>query len=74
MNYLINHKINTKYNIYSYPLKYENSLHFLGISPFHSEKEVFRFNPTFGNSTKLVQIENYSQDKNYVNKYFSFNL
>ena len=66
MNYLINHKVNTTYNIYNIPVKGENSLYFLGISPFDSEIEVFRFN-TFGNSSKLVQIENYSQDKNYVN-------
>ena len=67
MNYLINHKVNTTYNIYSYPVKGENSLHFLGISPFDSEIEVFRFNQISGNSSKLEQIENYSQDKNYVN-------
>ena len=71
MNYLIRHKINTAadttYNIYIYPTIDEHKLHFLGISSFDSEIEVFRFNIIDDKSTKLVQKENYFQDMNYIN-------
>jgi hypothetical protein len=68
MNYLIKYNINksTTYNIFHYPGKDANYLHYIGISPFDSEIEVIKYNNLSNTSTNLVQKENYFQDINYV--------